>query len=68
MELLKNSIWTEPSCNVRGLKCPSSIQPGMLEFNPKSVQSYDSEVLCYDGTEPEICYLGVGSGESGENL
>ena len=39
MELLKDSIRTEPFCNVRGLKCPASIQPGMLEFNPKSVQS-----------------------------
>ena len=39
IELLKDSIWTEPSCNVRALKHPASIQPGMLEFNTKSVQS-----------------------------
>ena len=39
MDLLTDSIWTESSCNVRGLKRPSSIQPGMLEFNPKIVQT-----------------------------
>ena len=39
MEFLKDSIWTEPSCNVKGLKRPGSIQPGMLKFNPKTVQN-----------------------------
>ena len=39
MELLKDFIWTKPSCNVRGLKHPGSIQPGTLEFNPKTVQT-----------------------------
>ena len=46
MELLKDSIWTEPSCNVRGLKRPASIQPGMLVFNPKSVQSTTIAKFC----------------------
>ena len=34
MELLNDDLWTEFSFNVRGLKRPESIQPGMLEFNP----------------------------------
>ena len=46
MELLRDSIWTEPSCNVRGLKHPDSIQPGMLEFNPKTVQTTAIEKFC----------------------
>ena len=61
MELLKDSIWTELSCNARGLKRPGSIQPGCPNY-------YNSEVLFYDGTEPEICYPGVGLGESRENF
>ena len=46
IELLKYSIWTKPSYNVRGLKRPSFIQPGMLEFNPKTVQSTVIEKFC----------------------
>ena len=34
-ELLRDDLWTEPSFNVGGLKHPESIQPSMLEFNPK---------------------------------
>ena len=45
-ELLSDSIWTEPSCNVRGLKHPDSIQPGMLEFNPKTVQTTTIAQFC----------------------
>ena len=44
MELLKDSIWTE--CNVRDLRQPASIQPGMLEFNPKSVQTTTIAKFC----------------------
>ena len=46
MKLLKDSIWTEPSSNIRGLKRPSSIQPSMLEFNPKPVQSTTIAKFC----------------------
>ena len=46
MELLKDSIWTEPSCNVRGLKLPGSIQPGMLEFNSKTFQTTTIAKFC----------------------
>ena len=46
MELVKDSIWIEPSCNVRGLKQPVSIQPGLLEFNPKSVQTATIARFC----------------------
>ena len=46
MELFKDSIWTEPCCNVRGLKRPSSIQPGMLDFNPKTVQTTTTAKFC----------------------
>ena len=38
MELLRDSIWAESSYNARGLQHPASIQPGMLEFNPRTVQ------------------------------
>ena len=68
-ELLRDSIWTEPGCNVRGLKRPDSIQHGMLEFNPKTVQTTTIAKFCsmYDGTEPEIRYPGVGFGQP-ENI
>ena len=46
MELLKYSIWTEPSCNVKSLNCHGSIQPGILEFNPKTVQTTAIEKFC----------------------
>ena len=45
-ELLRDSVWTEPSCNVRALKRPVSIQPGMLEFNPKTVQTTTIAQFC----------------------
>ena len=44
--MLKDSIWTELSCKVRGLKHPISIQPGMLEFNPKTVQTTTIAKFC----------------------
>ena len=46
MDLIQDSIWSEPSCNVRGWKGPASIQPGMLEFNPKSVQTATIAKFC----------------------
>ena len=45
-ELLRDSIWTEPSCNVKGLNCPDSIQPAMLEFNLKTVQTTKLAKFC----------------------
>ena len=45
MELFQDSLWTEP-CSNRGLKQPASIQPGMLEFNPKSVQTTTIAKFC----------------------
>ena len=55
---LKDSTWTEPSFNIRGLKCPGSIQPGILEFNPKTGQT--TTIGKFSSMEPEICYPGSG--------
>ena len=46
MDLFQDSLWTEPSSNIRSLKRPSPIQPGMLEFNPKSVQATTIAKFC----------------------
>ena len=69
-ELFRDSIWTEHSCNVRGLKLPDSIQPGMLEFNPKTIQTTTIAKFCstYDGTESKIQYPGVRIGQPGEDF
>ena len=45
-ELLRDSIWVESSCNTRGLRHPASIQPGMLEFNPRTVQTATIAKFC----------------------
>ena len=45
-ELLRDALWTEPSFNVRGLKLPESFQPGMLEFDPATVQTSGVAKLC----------------------
>ena len=45
-ELLRDSIWNEPSCNSRGLKRPDSIQPGMLECNQENVQTTTMVKFC----------------------
>ena len=55
MELLKDSIWTE--CNVRDLRQPASIQPGMLEFNPKSVQTTTIAKFCYMMGRSQKCTI-----------
>ena len=57
MELLKDFNWTEPSCNIRGLKRPASIQPGMLEFNPKSVQTTTIAKFCYMMGRSQKCTI-----------
>ena len=38
MDLFQDTLWTEPWSNLRGLKRSGSIQPGMLEFNSRTVQ------------------------------
>ena len=45
-ELLENSILTESSNRSRGLRRPKSIQPGMLEFNPRTVQTSTIAKVC----------------------
>ena len=38
IDLFQDTLWTEPWSNLRGLKRSGSIQPGMLEFNSRTVQ------------------------------
>ena len=38
MDLLHDSLWNEPCSNLRGLERPGPIQPGMLDFCPRTVQ------------------------------
>ena len=35
----ESSLWNEPCSNLRGLECPGVIQPGMLDFSPRTVQT-----------------------------
>ena len=46
MKLLRDSIWVESSYNARGLRHPASIQPGMLKFNPRIVQTTTLAKFC----------------------
>ena len=39
MDLFKESLWTEPCSYLRGLEHPGRIQPGMLDFCPRTVQT-----------------------------
>ena len=32
-------LWTNPCSNSRGLECHGAMQPGMLDFSPKTVQT-----------------------------
>ena len=36
---MQDTLWTESCSNLRSLKHPGFIQPGMLEFNPRTVQA-----------------------------
>ena len=38
LDQFQDAVWTEPCCNLRGLKRPRSILVNMLEFNPRTVQ------------------------------
>ena len=44
--IFQDTLWMEPSSSGRGLKRPASIQPGMLEFYPKSVQTSTIAKFC----------------------
>ena len=46
MDLFQDSLWTEPCSNLKGLKRPASIQPGMLKFNSKTVQASTIAKFC----------------------
>ena len=39
MDLFQESLWNEPCSNFRGLEHPGPIQPGMLDFCPRTVQT-----------------------------
>ena len=46
MESLRDSIWVKSSHITRGLRHPASIQPGMLKFNPRIVQTTTLAKFC----------------------
>ena len=38
LDSVQETVWNEPTSSRRGLKRPASMQEGMLEFNPATVQ------------------------------
>ena len=42
----ESSLWNDPCSNLRGLERPGTIQPGMLDFSPRTVQTSTIAELC----------------------